>query len=145
MEYTLSMTPESLQNFTVEGENLAVQFVERSQVTAGVWCSVYAFENDTTRDLALVRVEPGARTPRQKVVAGDQTIEGYVSGTGVLIITAPSGTQTIHTVDETTPDFAVTVQVGEVMQWQADSEEELVFYELCYPPFAEGRFENLEE
>lgn len=29
------------------------------------------------------------------------------------------------------------------MQWQADSEEPLEIFEICYPPFEEGRFENV--
>jgi hypothetical protein len=39
----------------------------------------------------------------------------------------------------------VAVAVGETMQWQAADEADLVVYEICEPPYADGRFENLAE
>jgi hypothetical protein len=38
---------------------------------------------------------------------------------------------------------AVTVNVGETMQWRATSDATLIFYEACTPPYEKGRFENL--
>ena len=29
------------------------------------------------------------------------------------------------------------------MQWEASKNSNLVFYEVCYPPYQDGRFENL--
>jgi hypothetical protein len=36
----------------------------------------------------------------------------------------------------------VIVKVGETMQWVA-AESGLTFYEICEPPYIDGRFENL--
>ncbi len=38
----------------------------------------------------------------------------------------------------------VEVKIGECMQWEA-MEDGLVFYEICYPPYKEGRYENINE
>ena len=33
--------------------------------------------------------------------------------------------------------FAIEVQKGQIMQWQADQQTGIAFYEICYPPFAD--------
>jgi len=30
------------------------------------------------------------------------------------------------------------------MQWEADKEADLVAYEICFPPYEDGRYENLK-
>ena len=41
--------------------------------------------------------------------------------------------------------FSIDVKVGDTMQWKADLNSRLVVYEVCYPPYADGRYENLPE
>lgn len=31
------------------------------------------------------------------------------------------------------------------MQWRADEQENLVVFEVCYPPYEADRFENLKD
>jgi hypothetical protein len=31
------------------------------------------------------------------------------------------------------------------MQWYANGNSDLVFYEVCWPPYADGRFEDIAE
>lgn len=38
----------------------------------------------------------------------------------------------------------LVLMVGDTMQWEAVSDSDLVFAEVCYPPYAEGRFEVLD-
>lgn len=133
--------------FTVDGETKAVEFVETNPVIPGVSCDVYRFVDDETKDLAIVTVEPAYTTPRQRVMAGMRTVEGYVSGQGILSVQPVGdghvrqyvyGNGTSHTLE------GVEVDHGEVMQWMAaEGDTPLVFYELCEPPYQEGRFENL--
>ena len=114
-----------------------IELQETCEVTHGVVCDVYAFENDDTKDLGIVTMQAGAKTPLQKVRGGDKTIEGYISGEGVLTVddkvyVFPGSEQT-----------EIEVQIGETMQWEAKTE--LVFSEVCFPPYQDGRYENLTE
>jgi len=77
-------------------EGKKINFLESSQVKEGVICDVYEFENDLTRDLGIVKVVKGYKTPKQIVLSGDKTIELYKSGTGRLTITNPSGAIVIY-------------------------------------------------
>jgi hypothetical protein len=43
--------------------------------------------------------------------------------------------------DSKTP-LSVEVKIGEIMQWAA-GDDGLVFYEICDPPYIDGRYENL--
>jgi hypothetical protein len=36
------------------------------------------------------------------------------------------------------------VGIGDVMQWEADKETDLVAYEICFPPYEDGRYENIK-
>jgi hypothetical protein len=38
----------------------------------------------------------------------------------------------------------VTIFVGQIVQWEADPSNDLLFYEICEPPYEDGRFENLD-
>ena len=121
-----------------------VTFIDNVNVKDGVDCDVYSFDGDQNRDLAVVTVAPGVKTPRQRVVSGVTTTEGYLSGKGTLSIESPDGHVEIIYFDEQNPG-AVMVEVGYIMQWTADPDSELVFSEVCVPPYLEGRFENLPE
>ncbi|MDZ4231500.1 MAG: hypothetical protein U1C52_01790, partial [Patescibacteria group bacterium] len=111
----------------------------------GVVCDVYKFTEDDSKDLAIVRVEAGSATPLQKILLGDRTIEGYVSGKGVLTITRANGEKEVYQVgnDDMQEPFSKVLMIGDTMQWQADKIGELVFYEVCFPPYKDGRFEDI--
>jgi len=133
-----------LQTFIYDGEELKVSFVETTPVTKGVVCDVYAFANDMTKDLGIIHIEQGCKTPLQKVLKGDRTIEGYISGKGKLVITKLDGTQTEYRVDDsTTKPFEISVAIGELIQLLSDRDAPLIMYEICFPPYADGRFENI--
>lgn len=119
---------------------LPVSFVETMDVATGVQCDVYTFTDDKTKDLGIIRIKPGAKTPLQRVLKGDKTIEGYISGKGKLTITSPAGERKIY---DGKKSFSVEVKIGELMQWEADKNSELAAYEICYPPYEDGRYENL--
>lgn len=53
----------------------------------------------------------------------------------------------VRTVDQVGGDvreFVIDVQIGEQMQWAAEPESDLVFAEVCFPPYEDGRYENIE-
>lgn len=116
-------------------------FVESYEVTQGVNCDTYKFDNDSSKDLAIVTIRPGCKTPRQKIVRGEKTIEGILTGSGKLTTQRQNGEK------ETFENYIepIEVKVGEIMQWQASKDGSLVIYEICYPPYKEGRFKNIDE
>ena len=120
-----------------------VSFVESINVTEGVVCDVYTFDNDSSKDLALVTVQPGCKTPFQKVLGGDETLEIYKAGTGSFYHTDISGNQMEYAYPG--GPAVISVQLGELMQWKATGTDELVFLEICTPPYKDGRYENLPE
>lgn len=69
---------------------------------------------------------------------GERTIEIYISGKGKLIVTKIDGRKVVYKMG------SVTVNIGELMQWQADKDSELVAAEVCFPPYKDGRYENIE-
>jgi len=91
--------------------------------------------------LGIVAVSKGSKTPLQKVLKGDKTIEGFLSGVGTLTITKRDGKIEKHNFSNFTPKKEVEVEIDQTMQWEAD--ENLVFYEICHPPYQDGRFENI--
>jgi hypothetical protein len=132
-----------ITSFLFEGKEQPVSFIETIQVGDGEFCDVYAFFGDKTKDLGIIRIKPGGKTPVQKVMKGDRTIEGYVSGKGKLTITKPDDSKKIYPANSEAFD-PVTVAIGEIMQWEADSDSELVAYEICFPPYEDGRYINLD-
>ncbi len=130
-----------LNIFRLDGKDLPVSFVETIKVTDGVECDVYSFVEDDSKDLGIIRIKPGKRTPLQKVLGGDKTVEGYVSGKGVLRITKPDGHEELHETLES--PLSVEVKIGEMMQWEAASDYDLTAYEICWPPYQDGRYENI--
>ena len=69
----------------------------------------------------------------------------YIFGKGKLTITKTDGSQQVYDVNEELKEpVVVTVAIGEQMQWEADKDFGLVAYEVCFPPYEEGRYENLK-
>ena len=135
----------ALKTFVLEGETLEVEYVETSDVVAaGIICDDYNFVGDASKDLAIITVAPGYKTPLQRVLEGTKTIEIYVSGKGKLTIYGLDNETRTYPVGVTQCELAVEVRVGELMQWEAHPDSELVFSEVCYPPYEEGRYEDIE-
>ncbi len=140
------MSTSHLTKFVFHAESFDVKFIETMKVKEGVSCDVYQFLHDSKKDLAIVTVSPGSKTPLQKILGGEKTIEGWVSGTGKLTVTVLNGERHIYDVkDNATDEFSVELHMGDLVQWQASSESQLKFFEICYPPYKDGRFENLAE
>ncbi len=123
-------------------QNQDVSFVEKTFVKEGVVCDVYIFLEDDTKDLGIITVSKSESTPKQKVLAGDKTEEIFLSGKGVLEVVRVSGM--VETYNFPSDKTTVSVDVGDVMQWKAASDVDLCFAEVCYPKYAEGRFEVIE-
>lgn len=138
--------PEKIESFQHNSRPLKAEYQETTEVTQGVFCDVYTHPETQRRDLAIVSVEPGYSTPIQRIAKGKYTIEGYVSGNGVLTIQHTDGSKSEFPVDASKEGFSHTVEVGELMQWKADSDasEPLVFFEICFPPYEDGRFEVVD-
>jgi mannose-6-phosphate isomerase-like protein (cupin superfamily) len=132
-----------LTSFLLGNEAKPVCFVGTQSVKEGVECDIYAFIDDDARDLAIVRVQKGYRTPLQRIMLGDKTTEGFVSGKGTLTVQSRSGMVKSYVFQSDHSNEAVVVEVGEIMQWYADGDIDLTFYEVCEPPYKDGRFENL--
>ncbi|MFA4995743.1 MAG: hypothetical protein WC536_01220 [Patescibacteria group bacterium] len=132
--------PISMFNF--DGVEEPVSFVETMQVIDGVECDIYSFTEDERKDLGIIRVEPGKKTPLQRVLQGEKTIEQYISGKGKLTITRQDGTQDVFLADGSNHVSRI-VNIGEMMQWEAAPDSDLIAAEICYPPYQDGRFENI--
>jgi len=118
-----------------------ISFVESSEVCEGVTCSVYSFDGDDSKDLGIVTVRKGCKTPLQKVIAGDKTFEIFQDGKGTLNVIGVDGRKKVYNFPSDDSDVEVTV--GEMMQWEAI--EDVTFAEVCYPPYTDGRFETVVE
>jgi hypothetical protein len=105
------------------------------------------FVGDKTKDLGIIRIKPGKHTPLQrvkKVEPGDRTVEGYVSGKGKFMITRLDGKKETYPVrGKEDTSFSIDVAINELMQWEADPDSELIAYEVCYPRYEDGRYENV--
>ncbi len=134
---------QKLNEFEFEGRKTNIIFVESVEVTTGVVCDVYKFEEDESKDLGIIEIKAGMKTPSQKVLKGERTVEGFISGYGELIIIKENGEKVAYIVGNETKYFSRVIQLGEIMQWQADPDSDLKVYEVCYPPYKEGRYENL--
>ena len=121
-----------------------ITFVSSSEVRPGVTCEVYAFDGESDRDLGIIHIEAGKKTPRQMVLRGEATQECYISGKGRLTVTRVDGQKSIYEVDGNIPTLTAYVGIDDVMQWEAAADSELVFAEICYPPFEKGRFMDLD-
>ncbi|HIA91643.1 TPA: hypothetical protein EYO12_00820 [Candidatus Saccharibacteria bacterium] len=132
-----------LKEFEFEGKTLAVDLIDTQQVKEGVVCQVYEFTGNSDMDLGIIAVEAGRKTPLQLVLKGTRTIEGYVSGKGTLNVQRSNGVAETYKFSETSEQNQIEVFVGDTMQWAAV--EDLVFYEICFPPYKDGRFKNIDE
>lgn len=130
-----------LTSFEFGGQRLSIEFIETTEVTDGVECDIYKFVGDNTKDLGIIRIDANCKTPLQKVLKGDRTTEGFVSGAGKLIV-SKNGEDSIYKVKDG-DSLSVNVEIGETMQWMADENRSLKVYEICFPPYEDGRYENL--
>ncbi len=133
-----------LTEASIHGNTAEVTYVETQTVKDGVECDVYTIADDETMDLAVVRVQPGHTTPLQLVKSGVRTTEIFASGNGSLKVTKPDGITVEHAFTKDSEPCAIDVNVGDTMQWTAGNEEELEFYEICIPPYEDGRFLDLD-
>jgi hypothetical protein len=136
----MTVSAERLTKFTINDQSVPVLFVETQTVKDGVECDIYAFVGDDSKDLAIVRVKKGYKTPLQKVLLGNKTVEGFVRGSGVLTVNNET-----YAFGSELDNKEVVVSVGQTMQWYANAQNDLTFYEICEPPYSDGRFENLPE
>lgn len=138
--------PTRIESFNYQDQELSAEYQETVEVIPGkVFCDVYTHPETQERDLGIISISAGANTPVQRVILGEETIEGYLSGKGKLIVIHNDGSIAEYPVDETTEGFTCSIWEGQTMQWQADSEEPLEIFEICYPPFEEGRFESISQ
>jgi hypothetical protein len=128
-----------LRTFTFEGVTYTVRYSHTEQVCDGVECDVYELVGCTTMDMGVIRIGPKGETPEQLVLEGDRTVEGFISGEGTLKIKRAAGGTETYVMDGS--PFSIDVCVGDTMQWVAG--RRLEAYEMCKPPYAEGRFRNL--
>lgn len=134
-----------LTSFEFEGVRQPVNFLSSSLVVEGVECDVYEFVGDKTKDLGIIRVKPGFRTPVQRVLKGEMTVEGYVAGKGKLTVKRGDGKTERFFVGGNEGPISAKVEVGDLMQWEADKDTGLTAFELCIPAYDDGRFENLAQ
>ena len=119
-----------------------IEFVESLKVKEGVICDVYKFKEDDTKDLGIVEVRKGFKTPLQLVVGGDRTLEIFKQGEGTLTIIDRDNNQKIYSFPGES-QTEIEVRVGEKMQWEALGD--LIFAEICYPPYVDGRYKNIDD
>ena len=118
-------------------------FVESSEVQNGVTCDVYSFDTlskVSDSDLGIVIIKSGYSPPLQRILTGDKTVEGYVSGSGYLVVDTGTLDQKKFEVQADCA-FEITLNIGQTMQWLSTSD--LVIYEICYPRYTDGRFETI--
>lgn len=118
-----------------------VNFVETQHVKDGVECDVYSFTEDDAKDLGIIFIRQGVKSPKQRILKGDKTVEGFLEGAADLTISRGSSDKTTYAYADNSYGADVTLEIGDTMQWIAD--EDSVCYEICYPPYADGRFEDV--
>ena len=137
----------TISELILEGKRLPITFVESQVVKEGVTCDIYTIDDDRTKDLAVIEIQPGFRSPRQKVIKGDLTIQRFFSGAAYLYVDELDGSKRTRFFksQEATQNNDVEVKVGEIMQWSSLGPDPLIYHEICEPPFEKGRFEDLPE
>ena len=134
-----------VESLSYGGASYKTQFLSSTEVFPGVVCDAYLLVETQERDLGVIYIQAGRRTKPQKVLDGIETIEGYVSGRGSLIIVKPSGEPLEFKVGPGSEGFSYPVDVVDIMQWRADAGDNLVVFEICFPPYQAGRFEDLDD
>jgi predicted alpha/beta hydrolase family esterase len=117
-----------------------VEFVETQHVKDGVSCDVYSFTEDNSKDLGIIYLKQGAKTPKQRILKGEKTIEGFLEGAADLAVSRSSSDGTTYAYRDNSYGADMTLKIGDTMQWIAN--EDSVCYEICYPPYEDGRFED---
>ncbi len=146
MEIIVESPKSPLKQFRFLEKLWEVTYRESTQVTDGVRCDVYTFPEDPKKDLAILTISAGKKTPLQRIRNGDLTLEEYLSGEGSFFVTNLAGKTYEHIVGTVPTDrSSFAVRIGETMQWRAAHDSGLVVYEICWPPYQDGRFENLED
>ena len=115
-------------------------FVESSEVQNSVICDVYSFDTlseISNSDLGIVVIESDYSTPLQRILTGEKTIEGHISGSDYLVVDTGTLDQKKFEV-QADCTFEITLNIGQTMQWFSTSD--LVIYEICYPKYSDGRF-----
>jgi hypothetical protein len=136
----------NLTLFSYQNKQEPIKFIETIHVTQGVICDVYEFLNDKNKDLAIIHIHTGCKTPLQKVLKGDKTIEGYLSGKGKLVVKRKNGKMNVFQFNnKKQKNTEILVNIGDTMQWIAGTKSLLVVYEICFPPYKDERYENLKE
>jgi hypothetical protein len=135
------MEDEKLKDF----QGVPVTFVETQAVKEGVTCDVYSFDGDESRDLGIITVRSNCSSPRQRIFQGTRTLQGYISGSGALHVEVANQGVVVYSPQNGNVTEPVSVEIGQVMQWHAGYVEDLVYYEICEPPYRPGRFEDLSE
>ncbi|MBN1374264.1 hypothetical protein JW962_02940 [Candidatus Dojkabacteria bacterium] len=136
----------ALSIFHLDGQDIAVSYISESEVFSGVICEVYTIPSANGKyDLGVIYIDAGKETPLQRVLKGSKTVEGHISGKGKLLINQGSDDEVVYEVsDDMSEPFQIEVKVGQTMKWIANPESKLTVYEICYPPYEDGRYENLE-
>lgn len=133
---------DKLKSFVVSGEILYLTYESTNEVKKGVMCDVYSVVDRTDVDFAFVTMKGGSTTPLQRVVGGDRTTEIHVSGIGQFFFQENDGAEPkLFNLEEGKP-FALDIPVGSTVRWIAETD--LTFAEVCYPPYEDGRYIDLE-
>lgn len=138
-----------LETFRFKGQLLPVKHVKTVAEAPGVTSDVYTFLTRnmlraTNRDLAILHFEPGASLPRQRMVQGITTVEGFISGDGILHIVRANGQEETHFFrGRNSGRPIVEVHMDDIMQLRAFKRSPFESFEICYPPYTDGRFQDL--
>ena len=133
-----------LESFKYGENSQQVEFAETTFPAEGVECDVYNFVGDNSKDLGVIKIGRANKTPPQRVENGERTTERYASGNGRLIVKKKDGTNILYEINTTSRvPLSVDVEIGDVMQWEASQGSDLVAYEVCTPPYKDGRYTNL--
>jgi hypothetical protein len=106
-----------------------------------VMCNVYAFSADSTKDLGVIHIKAGASTPKQLILKGDKTVEGYLAGEADFVFSKTAESDTVLGYSDDSYGNDTTLGIGDTMQWSAIRNS--VCYEVCYPSYEDGRFEQV--
>jgi predicted alpha/beta hydrolase family esterase len=140
IETTDIQQPSLLLN-TFRGE--PVKFIKTQNVKDGVDCDVYSYVNDISKDLGIIRIQQGSTTPKQRILKGEKTTEGFLYGSLSFTFSKDSSLQTTYDYSDNSYGTETILGIGDIMQWSAEADS--LCYEICYPPYEDGRFEVLYE
>lgn len=131
-----------LNSFKLDDELLELKYESTNEVKLGVICDVYSVIGRTDLDFALVEMKSGSSTPLQLVKGGERTIEIHVSGVGQFFFQENEKAEPkLFDLEDGKP-FKLTIPIGSKVRWIAETD--LTFAEVCYPPYEDGRYINLE-